>query len=48
MFNADYFDLEGVIVNATPSASDIENQYAEAKRVMQLCRAYGNIPLEKG
>lgn len=47
-FNGNAFDVVGVTVNATYNGGDIDKQYAEAKRVMQLCRVYGRLPLLKG
>ncbi|WP_375583035.1 nucleoside hydrolase [Cyclobacterium xiamenense] len=47
-FNGDVFDVVGVTVNATQSGGAIDAQYQEAKRVMQLCKVYGKIPLLKG
>ncbi len=48
LFNGGVFDVEGVTVNTTFNGGGIEEQYAEAKRVMQLCGLYGKIPLLKG
>jgi len=47
-FNGDVFDVAGLTVNATKSGGDINEQYAEAKRVMELCNVFGTIPLYKG
>jgi inosine-uridine nucleoside N-ribohydrolase len=47
-FNGDVFDVVGVTVNATYNGGDINSQYEEAKRVMQLCNVFGKIPLLKG
>lgn len=47
-FNGNAFDVVGVTVNATYNGGDIDKQYAEAKRVMQLCQVYGRLPLLKG
>ena len=47
-FNSHAFDVVGVTVNATYNGGDIDKQYAEAKRVMQLCQVYGKLPLLKG
>ncbi len=46
--NGQTFDLEGVTVNATRSGGDIERQYDEAKRIMQLGLSFEKIPLLKG
>ena len=54
LFNGDYFNVEGVTVNATSdpggaSFSPVEDHYDEARRVMQLCgELYGKIPLKTG
>ncbi|MCC5929433.1 MAG: nucleoside hydrolase [Cyclobacteriaceae bacterium] len=54
IFNGDHFALEGVTVNATSDPdgahgySPVSDHYDEAKRVMQLCGVYGNIPLYTG
>ena len=47
-FSGDYFDVEGVTVNATGGGGEIENHYLEAKRIMQLCGVYEKVPLFKG
>ena len=55
LFSGNYFNVEGVTVNATSSpdgfsdASDVQDHYDEARRVMQLCgELYGKIPLLTG
>lgn len=48
LFNGDVFDVEGITVNATPNGGKVEKQYAEARRVMQMCGVYRDIPLHKG
>lgn len=48
LVNGPTFDLEGVTVNATRSGGNIDEQYEEAKRILQLGRRYGQIPLLKG
>ena len=54
LFSGDHFAVEGVTVNATSSPdgydiySPVSDHYDEAKRVMQLCGAWGNIPLYSG
>lgn len=54
LFNKNHFEVEGVTVNATSSPdgyshfSKVEWHYDEAKRVMQLCGAWGGIPLFTG
>lgn len=47
-FNQEVFDVKGVTVNATRSGGNIDNQYAEAERVMKLCDVEATIPLFKG
>ncbi len=47
IFNPDVFDIKGITVNATFNGGDIEDHYAEARRVIDLCDA-GDIPLFKG
>ena len=53
LFNGDVFAVEGVTVNATSGpghgiSGHIDGQYDEAKRIMQLCTVFENIPLLKG
>jgi inosine-uridine nucleoside N-ribohydrolase len=48
LLNGSTFDVSGVTVNTTQNGGEIESQYAEAKRVMQLCDVFGEIPLYKG
>ena len=48
LFNGGAFDLTGVTVNATRSGGNIDNQYAEAERVMKLCGYHSALPLYKG
>jgi purine nucleosidase len=48
LFNKATFDVAGVTVNATRSGGNIDQQYEEAKRVMQLTGDFGKIPLLKG
>jgi inosine-uridine nucleoside N-ribohydrolase len=48
LFNGEVFDVEGITVNATPNGGKVEKQYAEARRVMQMCQVYQDIPLHKG
>jgi len=47
LFNQHIFEVKGITVNATRNGGDIEHQYAEAKRVLDLCDAR-DIPLIKG
>ncbi len=48
LMNDDVFDVEAVTVNATSSGGGIEEQYAEAKRIMRLVGKLGSCPLLKG
>jgi purine nucleosidase len=53
LFSGDIFAVEGVTVNATSGpghgiSGHIDGQYDEAKRIMQLCAVYDDIPLFKG
>ena len=47
-FNSQLFDTKAVTVNATNNGSNIEAQYAEAERIMKLCKVADKIPLLKG
>lgn len=47
-FNEEVFDIRGITVNSTKYGGGIEGQYAEAKRVMQLCDVWGKYPLLNG
>jgi len=48
LLNGETFAVEGVTVNATRSGGGIENHYAEAERIIKLCKVYGKVPLLKG
>jgi purine nucleosidase len=54
LFNGDVFAVEGVTVNATSSPVDavtyshVSDHYDEAKRIMQLCTVFDEIPLLTG
>ena len=48
LFSGDKFRVEGITVNATSNGGDIDEQYAEAQRVLQLAGLEGTIPLLKG
>jgi inosine-uridine nucleoside N-ribohydrolase len=54
LFSGDHFDVVGVTVNATSSPdgyskySKVEWHYDEAKRILQLCGVWGDIPLYTG
>ncbi len=46
--NQEVFDVLGVTVNATYNGGDIDNQYREAKRIVDLFDLDASIPLLKG
>lgn len=48
LFNRETFNVLGITVNATYNGGDIQQQYDEAKRVMELTKSFGKIPLIKG
>jgi purine nucleosidase len=48
LFNADVFDTKAITVNATSNGGNIDQQYAEALRIVKLCKADGKVPLLKG
>lgn len=48
LFNGNTFDLAGVTVNATRNGGNIDNQFAEAERVMRLCGFHSTLKLYKG
>lgn len=39
VFNQDIFNIKAITINTTSSGGNIEKQYAEAIRVLQLCKA---------
>jgi len=47
LFNQTTFKIEGITINTTSSGGNIEKQYEEAKRVLQLCAA-DTLPVLKG
>jgi len=47
LFNQNTFKIEAITINTTSSGGNIDMQYAEAKRVLQLCAA-DTLPLLKG
>ncbi len=47
LFNQSTFKIEGITINTTSSGGNMEKQYAEAKRVLQLCAA-DTLPVLKG
>lgn len=48
LFNGSRFTLSGVTVNATRGGGNIDEQYAEAVRVMKLCGFEKDLPIYKG
>jgi inosine-uridine nucleoside N-ribohydrolase len=48
LLNGDHFAVKGITVNATPIESHIDEHYAEAERILTLCKLKGTIPLFKG
>jgi len=47
LFNQKTFKIEGITINATSSGGNIDKQYEEARRVLQLCQA-DTLPILKG
>ena len=48
LFSGDAFTVKGVTVNATYNGGNINEQYAEAERILKLTTEDGKIPLFKG
>lgn len=48
LFNADVFNIKAITVNATSNGGNTDEQYAEALRIVKLCKADGKVPLLKG
>lgn len=48
LFSGDRFDVEGITVNRTFNGGDVEQQKAEAVRVVKLCSLYPQIRVYKG
>ena len=48
LFNGDRFDVEGITVNRTRYGGGIDEQLAEAERVVKLSGLDGRIPVMKG
>ena len=48
LFNGQVFDVEGITVNRTRNGGDIQAQYAEALRVVQLCKLHPRIKILRG
>lgn len=47
LFNADIFTIEGITVNSTKEP-DVALDYAEAERILKLCKSFRKIPLKEG
>lgn len=47
-FNHSTFNTKAITVNATYNGGNIEDQYAEAERIMKLCQVSNKIPLYRG
>jgi purine nucleosidase len=47
LFNQSLFAIEGITINTTSSGGNMDKQYAEARRVLQLCDA-DTLPVLKG
>jgi purine nucleosidase len=47
LFNQSTFKIEAITINTTSSGGNMEKQYAEARRVLQLCNA-DTLPVWKG
>jgi inosine-uridine nucleoside N-ribohydrolase len=48
LFNGQVFDVEGITVNRTQNGGDINEQYAEADRIVRLCDLHNKIKIYKG
>lgn len=48
LLNGDVFDVKGITVNRTSSGGSIEEQAAEARRVVELCGLSSEIPVHEG
>ncbi len=48
LLNGDVFTTDGITVNTTRNGGKIEEQAAEAERVVKLCNLYPQIPVYKG
>jgi inosine-uridine nucleoside N-ribohydrolase len=48
LFNGQVFDVEGITVNRTRNGGDIDEQYAEADRIVRLCDLHSKIKIYKG
>lgn len=47
-FNSSTFNIKAITVNATRNGGNIDGHFAEAERVMKLCKVADKIPLLKG
>ena len=48
LFNGQVFDVEGITVNRTYNGGDIDEQYAEAERIVKLCDLHPEMKIYKG
>jgi hypothetical protein len=48
LFNGQTFDVDGITVNRTHNGGDIDEQYAEADRIVKLCALDNKIKIYKG
>ncbi|WP_345685808.1 nucleoside hydrolase [Novipirellula caenicola] len=48
LLSRDKFEVEGITVNKTHNGGDVDEQMAEAERVVKLCGFYPQLPVFKG
>ncbi|MEL7121336.1 MAG: nucleoside hydrolase [Bacteroidota bacterium] len=48
LFSGNHFDVEGITVNKTKNGGDIDQHFAEAKRVVTLCGLENKVAIYKG
>lgn len=48
LLNREAFDVKGITVNATRNGGGIDEHYAEAKRIVKLCKMEEEVPVLKG
>src|SRR5690349_20868316 len=48
LFSGNNFAVKGITVNATYNGGNIDEQYAEAERILKLATLNGTLPLFKG
>jgi inosine-uridine nucleoside N-ribohydrolase len=48
LFNGHVFDTEGITVNRTRNGGNIDEQFAEAERIVRLCDMHSKIGIYKG